>query len=195
MMKFPFLELGAVALTLLCSTAQAEWTLDGAASSFHYVTSKASAISEINRFRTLAGAIADDGTATLAIDLASVDTAIEVRDQRMRDIVFQVAQYPQATVTVAVDASALDAMQPGTTSTASYKATVDLHGLQADYDADLQVIKLDADTVQVQLARPLLVGAVSFGLAQGVEELKTIAGLPSINPNVVVDFALVYRKQ
>lgn len=194
-MKFLSLKLSAAALVLFGQTAQAEWTLDGAASSFHYVTSKASAISEINSFGTLAGGIADDGTATLAIDLASVNTAIEVRDQRMRDIVFQVAQYPQATVTVAVDAAALDAMQPGTSVTATYKAAVDLHGLQADYDAELQVIKLDADTVQVQLARPLLVGAVSFGLAQAVEELKTIAGLPSINPNVVVDFALVYNKQ
>jgi len=194
-MKFLTLKHGLAALVLLSQAAQAEWALDGAESSFHYVTSKASAVSEVNSFRTLAGGIVDDGTATLAIDLASVDTAIEVRDQRMRDMLFQVAQYPQATVTVAVDAAAIDAMQAGTTSTANYKASVDLHGLQVDYDVELQVIKLDADTVQVQLARPLLVGAVSFGLVQGVEELKTIAGLPSINPNVVVDFALVYKKQ
>lgn len=193
-MQFKALKTGLV-VVLLSSGAHAEWTLDGAASSFYYVTSKAAAVSEVNTFGGLGGGIADDGTATLTIDLATVNTAVEIRDQRMRDIVFKVAEFPAASVTVMVDAAELAAMPAGALGTGSHTATVNLHGMSADLVAELQVIKLDEDTIQVQLAKPLLVGAASFGLVEAVEELKTLAGLPSITPNVVVDFTLVYHKQ
>jgi polyisoprenoid-binding protein YceI len=194
-MQVKALGAGIVAV-LLSGAAQADWALDGAASSFYYVTSKAAAISEVNTFSGLSGAIADDGTATLKIDLASVNTAIEIRDQRMREIAFRVSEFPSAEVSVKVDTAALDAMAPGTLAARStYTASVSLHGVTKELSADLQLVKLDADTVLVQLARPLLVAAGDFGLAEGVEELRTIANLPSINPQVVVDFSLVYNKR
>ncbi len=186
--------LGA-SLLAAAASAQADWQLDAAASSLYYVTSKASAVSEVNSFATLNGGIDAQGKATLGIDLASVQTNIEIRDQRMREIVFQTAQFPQASVTVQVDAAALAAMAPGSSSTAEYTATVDLHGVSQEVTAALQIVKLDADSVQVQNARPLLVAAGSFGLAEAVEQLREIAGLPAINPNVVVDFTLVYHQQ
>src|SRR5690606_31654272 len=96
-MQTQALKAGIVAL-LLSSAAQAEWTLDNEASAFYYVTSKAGAVSELNSFGNLSGTIADDGSATLSIDLASVNTAIEIRDQRMRDIVFKVGEFPRAEV-------------------------------------------------------------------------------------------------
>jgi polyisoprenoid-binding protein YceI len=199
-MQVKALKVGTVALLmgsglLLSSSAQAEWALDGGASAFYYVTSKAGAISEVNSFGGLSGGIADDGTATLAIDLATVNTNIEVRDQRMRDIAFKVAEFPTADVTVKVDAAALDGMEPGTLTTGSHTATVSLHGVSKDLSAELRIVKLDADTVLVQLARPLLVAAGDFALTEGVEELRTVANLPSINPQVVVEFTLVYNKE
>jgi hypothetical protein len=118
-----------------------------------------------------------------------------VRDQRMRDIVFKVGEYPAAKVSVKVDAAALDGMAAGTVSPGAYTATVDLQGSSAEVATDLQIIKLDADTVLVQLTKPLLVNAASFGLTEEVEELRTLAALTSINPQVVVDFTLVYNKQ
>lgn len=194
-MQMKALNAGIAAL-LLSGAAQADWTLDGSKSSFYYVTSKAATISEVNIFGGLSGAIANDGTATLKIDLATVNTAIEVRDQRMRDIAFRVGEFPSADVSVKVDAAMLDSMAPGTLNApATYTASVGLHGVTKDVSAELQIVKLDADTVLVQLAKPLLVSAGDFGLAEGVEELRNVAGLPSINPQVVVDFSLVYDKQ
>jgi len=46
----------------------------------------------------------------------------------------------------------------------------------------------------VTLSKPLIVHANTFGLAEGVEELREIAGLPSINNNVVIDFTLQFDK-
>lgn len=188
------LKTGIVAL-LLSGGAQADWALDSDASSFFYVTSKAAAVSEVNTFTGLEGKIANDGTATLTIDLASVNTAVEIRDQRMRDIAFKVSEFPEASVTVKVDAAALDSMAPGKISTANHTATVSMRGVSKELPAELRIVKLDADSVLVELHKPLLVATSDFGLVEAVEELRTIAGLPSINPQVVVDFALVYNKQ
>jgi len=186
--------LGASLLAAAVS-AQADWQLDPAASTLYYVTSKASAVSEVNGFAMLGGVVDAQGKATLTIDLASVQTNVEIRDQRMREIAFQTEQFPQATVTLQVDAAALDAMAAGSSATASHTALVDLHGVSQELTLDLQLIKLDADSVQVQNAKPLIVAAGSFGLAEAVEQLREIAGLPAINPNVVVDFTLVYHQQ
>jgi polyisoprenoid-binding protein YceI len=196
-MKSKALKAGIAALLgpalLLGAGAQAGWTLDGGASSFYYVTSKAGAVTEVNTFGGLSGEIADDGTALLVIDLATVNTSVEVRDQRMRDIAFKVGEFPMARVSVKVDAAALAGMAPGTLSAASYEATLSMHGVNAPIAAELRVVKLDADTVLVQTAKPLLVAASAVGLAEAVEELRTVANLPSINPQVVVDFSLVYN--
>jgi len=193
-MKTKLLATGIIS-ALLSAGVQAEWALDLGESSLYYVTSKASAVSEVNSFGTLSGGIAADGAATLVIDLASVNTAVEIRDQRMRDIVFQVAEHPTASVSLNVDAAALEAMPVGSLAVGTYTAQLSLHGMSQDIPADLRIVKLEDGDVQVQLARPLIIAAASFGLAAGVEELRNLAGLPSINPNVVVDFSLVYRKQ
>lgn len=182
-------------LLLAAGQSHAEWTLDGNASAFFYVTTKAAAVSEVNSFKGLSGGIKDDGKASLVIDLATVDTAVEIRDQRMRDLLFQVAEYPSATVSVDVDAEALDSMSAGVSTAGSYTAQVALHGMTQEIMADLQITKLEDDSVLVQVARPLIVAAPAFGLQAGVDELQKVAALPSITPSVVIDFTLVYRKQ
>ena len=189
-----FKAITAAALMTGAMTAQAAWELDGAASSFYYVTSKASAVSEVNSFTGLSGAISDAGAASLAINLASVDTGIDIRNERMRDIVFQVAQFMEATVSVPVDAAALTALAVGDSMTGTYTATVSLHGINQEMAADLTVVKLADDSIQVSTVRPLIVGAAAFGLAEEVEQLRVIANLASINPNIVVNFTLVYNQ-
>ncbi len=189
-----FKAITAATLLTGAMSAQAAWELDGAASSFHYVTSKASAVSEVNTFTGLSGAISDAGAASLAINLASVDTGIDIRNERMRDIVFQVAQHAQATVSVTVDAAALNALAVGDSMTGTYTANVSLHGISQDMTAELKVVKLASNSLQVSTVRPLIVGAASFGLAEEVEQLREIANLTSINPNIVVNFTLVYNQ-
>ena len=187
--------LATLALFSCSFTLQAAWLLDDAASSLYYVTSKASAVSEVNTFSALSGAISDQGEASLSITLTSVDTGVEIRNQRMQEFVFEVAQYPSASVTVTVDSAALANMPAGTARLGTYPASINLHGNSQTLDVDLLISKLNANTIHVTTAKPLLLGAALFGLAEGVEKLRELAGLPAINPNVVVNFTLVYNKQ
>lgn len=178
---------------LAAAPLQADWQLDPDASSLFYVTSKASAISEVNSFTSLSGGIADSGEATLTIDLASVSTAIEIRDQRMREMVFEVVDFPSASVTLSVDTAALNALKAGESIEDSWDAAISLHGEEQTLTARLGITKLADDSLRVHTVQPLLVSAGSFGLAEGVEQLREVAGLPAINPNAVVNFTLVYR--
>lgn len=177
---------------LYSHAAQAEWQLNSADSSLFYVTSKAAAISEINTFANLSGEITNTGAATLEIDLASVDTAIEIRDQRVRDILFETQQYPTANVSIDINSSALANMASGSSTVNSYSYILSLHGVSTELNATLRLTKISDNRIEIQPAQPIIIGASLFGLAEGVEALREVAGLPSINPNVIIDFSLVY---
>ena len=176
----------------LVQPALAGWTLNGDSSSLYYVTSKAAAISELNSFAELSGSIADDGSASVNISLGSVDTAIEIRDERMRDIVFQVATYPLATVSMQTNGERLAALATGESFRDTFPATIDLHGSQLNMPMEVAVSKLQNGSLLVSLTKPLIVNVAAFGLAESVEQLREIAGLPSINNNIVVDFTLQF---
>ena len=101
----------AAGLILLCAPAGAGWTLDPERSSVTYLSSKMAAesyaaIFEPNRFRRFSGGIGDDGEARVVIDLGSVDTGVERRDERVKEHVFMVAKHPQATVSLSLPRAA-----------------------------------------------------------------------------------------
>jgi len=187
------LPLIAIVSTLVFSQSTlAAWTLNSSDSRFYYVTSKSSAVSEINSFGELNGNINDQGEASLQITLGSVDTSIDIRNERMRNIVFEIADYPLASVNMAVDNTMLANLSAGESLVQEFHASVGLHGQEQEVAALMQIVKNKEGGLIVTLARPLLINAALFGLASGVEELREIAKLPSINPNVIVDFTLQF---
>lgn len=190
--RVPILSSLVLLLLTFSQAGFAGWTLNSEGSSLYYVTSKAAAISELNTFGELNGKIDDNGNASVTISLASVDTAIDIRNQRMQEIVFQVANYPLASISLTANGARLAASNPGQSFMASYDATIDIHGTKQTMTVELAVTKLSDGGLLVTLAKPLIVNAASFGLAESVEQLREIAGLPSINNNVVVDFTLQF---
>lgn len=182
-------------LLLVSANASADWILDNDQSSLYYVTNKAAAIAELNSFGELSGRIEENGNASLIISLASVNTAIEIRDQRVREILFKVAEYSTASVRLMVEADALASMEAGSSSRGPYEAVLTLNGITGTVSAELTVTKLSDDSILIQSAMPLIINALTFGLADGVEELREIVGLPNINNNVVVNFSLLYSKE
>ena len=192
-----YLKVSAVLSALLSSvlvshSAFAGWTLNSDNSSLFYVTSKAGAVSEVNSFSSLSGSIADNGQASVEINLGSVDTAIDIRNERMREIVFQVATYPMATVSLSTDPRLINSLLPGENILRSHEIAVDLHGNEQTLSIEVSMTRLLGGGLQVALAKPLLVNAAVFGLDSAVEELREIAGLPGINHNIVVDFTLQF---
>ena len=179
-------------LGLSSQPASADWQLDAEASSLSFVSTKANTAAEVHRFKSLQGSVDGEGNATVTVDLASVDTAIEIRDERMREHLFEVDRYPTAAVAARIDVTELDRLVPGESVTLDAEAQLLLRDTEASLTLVLDVLKLRNDRLLVISSRPVVINAGQVGLLPGVERLREIAGLTSISPAVPVTFALYF---
>ncbi len=185
-----------------CSGAPAEptaltqgaWSLDNDGSNLTYVSIKADEIAEVNSFETLSGTVSADGTASVDIDLASVSTGVDIRDERMRDVFFVVADNPAANVSVEFDAAAFTSMGVGESASTNLSGTLSIKGIEAPFAADVTVTRTGEDSVLVVSNAPVIVEASRFELTGGLAQLQELAGLPSITPVVPVSFSLAFTR-
>ena len=170
------------------------WALDPAGSRLAYVSIKAGEVAENNSFDTLAGSVAADGTATLDIDLASVNTGVDIRNERMRDIFFEVAGNPKAVVTAKLDPAAFAGLAVGQSLIRPLKATLALKGIEQAIETEVLVTRASADRVTVVPTAPVLISTDMFELTDELGELRALAELPSITPAVPVTFTLAFKR-
>ena len=184
--------LSALLLGISSQPAIADWRLDTAASSLNFISTKANTAAEVHRFKSLEGGVDADGKATLIVNLASVDTAIEIRDQRMRELLFEVDRFPTAAVAARIDMTMVNQLIPGDRVTIDAEAQLLLHDTESSLTLVLDVLKLQEDRLLVISNRPVVINAGQVGLLRGVEKLREIAGLTSISPAVPITFALYF---
>jgi polyisoprenoid-binding protein YceI len=170
----------------------ATWNLDSTASYLNFVTTKNTHNVEVHNFTRISGAISATGLATLAIDLSSVNTNIALRDERMRDLLFQIASFPTATVTLNLPSGLLTNLVVGDTSEIQITANLDLHGVTSPVATKVSVQRLSATRILVQNLSPVVVNAPDYALTAGVEALRAAVGIASISTAVPVDFTLIY---
>lgn len=173
---------------------EGSWTLDAAGSRLSYVSIKAGEVAEANRFDKLSGSVAADGTATLDIDLASVNTGVDIRNERMREIFFGVAENPKATVAAKLDPASFGGLAVGQSITRPLKANVMIKGASSDVDTEVLVTRVTADRVTVVPTAPVIISTDMFGLTDELGELRAVAQLPSITPAVPVTFMLAFKR-
>ena len=93
---------------------QAVWQLNPAQSSVHFISVKKEHIAEVHDFKTLEGKISPDGMMTVDIALASVQTNIDIRNQRMRNMLFEVDKFATASISANVKSSLVTLTAAGT---------------------------------------------------------------------------------
>jgi polyisoprenoid-binding protein YceI len=180
-------------LALASFSAQAaSWVLDEGASSVHFVTVKNAVIAETHEFLEVSGAVAAE-EAVVTIALGSVETLIPIRNERMREMLFEVASFPEATLTAPVAQATLEALVPGESVERRLKGTLALKGSILPLEFSVRVSRQGTRAVRVESLGPVMVSAEQLGLAPGVEALRAIAGLNSITPMVPVSFSLLFR--
>ena len=113
----PLARAMAAALFIAASAAaQADWTLDADASRLSFISTKNVDKAEVHYFRELSGAVSGDGEARVEVPLDSVETAIQIRNTRMREFLFETGDYPNLVVSAAVDPAVLEAAGHRTSS-------------------------------------------------------------------------------
>ena len=182
-------------LAFLSSPALADWVLDNDASTLKFVTTKANLAAEVHSFGSLEGQVDGRGNATITIELDSVDTSIEIRDERMREMLFETGRYPSATVAAKIDTAAIAAIEPGDRAPMVAEAQLLIRDTTVSLTLDMTVTRLTESRLVVSSRAPVIVNAGQTGLAAGVEKLREVAGLPSISPAVPVTFELVFDRE
>ena len=175
--------------------AQAAWELDGSSSTVSFVSTKAINVAEAHKFTDISGGIEPDGQVNVAIGLTSVDTGIELRDDRMRDMLFETGTYGMASLSARVDIGELEEMQPGTSAEVTVEGVLSLHGESRPLVIEAIVTRAGDNTLLVSSKKPVIVNAPEFKLGDGVEALREIAGLPSISLAVPVSFVLAFNNR
>lgn len=180
-----------VALAVFTGAASAEWELDSDRSRLSFISVKNASVGEAHTFKTLEGSVGDDGSAKVGIDLDSVETAIPIRNKRMREMLFETESFPSASITTSVDPSVIEKARKGPTEV-TVPLTVELHGSSASYDAAVLVSVAEDGSLHVATREPIVVDAGDFELGAGVTALKEVAGLASISTSVPVSAYLVF---
>lgn len=180
--------------TSLASGALADWSLIQKNSELNFTSIKSGTVAEVHTFDQFSGHISDEGAFSLNINLASVNTQIEIRDQRMQEHLFEVTRFPSATITGKVDKKWLKKMDRARPHRLETSVEIDLHGIKVSKDVELQVTKLNRKQILVSSVEPIVLNAADFGLSEGVAALKKLASLPSIAEAVPVNVTLLFSK-
>ncbi|MEJ6474938.1 YceI family protein [Pseudoalteromonas piscicida] len=178
---------------LISSQAFAAWQFNQQQSDISFVSVKQSSVAEVHHFKAIDGALSGQGELEINIDLASVETMIPIRNERMKKMLFHVAQHPQAKINADVS-EILAKLKPGTQKIHDVTATLTLHGQIQKINLDLLVTKSATGLVVTPISAFIL-DAKQFGLDTGIEALREIAGLKSIATSVPVSFNLVFDEQ
>lgn len=168
------------------------WDLEATLSHINFVSTKNLHNMEVHTFNTISGHIDDQGVARVFIDLNSINSGIPLRDQRMRDYLFETANYPTATISVTVPEGLLATLAVGQIVQTNVSAAVDLHGVSIQVASRVAVQRLSETRIRVQSLAPVLTRAADFNLTAGIEVLRGLVNLTSISSGVPVDFALVF---
>ncbi len=168
------------------------WALETAQSRLSFVSIKAGEVAEVHHFTSLEGMVDADGVATITIPLESVETNVDIRNERMRDILFQVADYPTATITAKLDMTPLKLLETGEQLRMPLTGELDLHGMKAAVETQVMVTRAAPDRVLVATLDPIVINADSFGLLPGLQQLQELANLSGITPDVPVTFQLSF---
>ena len=182
-----------VTVFFLASSASAHWELDNNSSTLSFVTVKADHVLEVHTFDQLSVDINYDGSVQITIELASVNTLIDIRNERMQNMLFETNLFPQATISGEIDLDAVAAMDAGVSQAISVDFDLAIHGESSSYKADLLVTRTESG-VLASTVKPIIVMADTHGLVSGVEALREVAGLPSISRAVPVSFNVVFEQ-
>jgi polyisoprenoid-binding protein YceI len=177
----------------VASAANADWYLDSDNSTISFVSVKNGLVAESHAFGNLTGSITENGQAVIEIELKSVNTTVPIRDERMRDTLFEIVSFPLATYEADVPLGDLKQLAVGEGTRLVLSGTLSLHGRDAPLNIPVTVVRARADAYHVTTEKPVIVNAATFNLADGIEALRNIAQLQAITPAVPVAFSLVFK--
>lgn len=181
---------------IMCATGvvQADWSLNSDASSINAVSVKKTAVAEVHKFKKLSGAIDDQGQLSINIDLASIESMIPIRNERLRNMLFEIQKFPAATVTGQLNMSKVAQLQIGGRLLLDTPFNLSLHGHMKTANAKVTVQKLANGSLQIFTQEPIILKALDFDLLTGIQNLQKVAKLSAIATAIPISGQLIFER-
>ncbi|MBO9412593.1 MULTISPECIES: cytochrome c family protein [unclassified Ruegeria] len=181
-----------IASAIVATPALAEhWTLSPENSHLAYGTIKKDTVGEVNSFTNLSGHVGPDGKAEIEIDLSSVETNIDIRNERMIEHVFR--KTGTAALKAEFDMAEVKALGVGETAVIDVEAVLTLVGTDVEFDAEMFVVRVSETSVMVSTNDMVFISTEDAGVNAGVDKLMELASLPGITRTVPVTARLFFN--
>jgi len=167
------------------------WVLDPALSNISFGSIKDDYFGESHSFGKTSGNVTADGAVTLELGLGSVETNIDIRNERLVSFIFNNA--PNATITADIDMDVLNALPVGGSTTIETYGTLNLLGVENDLDANFFVMRLSETQVLVDSNGMVMLSTEDAGINAGIDKLQELASLDSITRVSPVSLRLIFN--
>ncbi|MEM9144936.1 MAG: YceI family protein [Pseudomonadota bacterium] len=195
MRKRMFAAAATLALVFGGTAAQAEqWVLSKEASKIAYGSIKRDSIGEVNHFTGLSGSVSPAGLVSVSIDLTTVETWIDIRNERMRKVVFEAMGADKATLMAEIDMTELDIMAPGDTKMLDVEGALAIGPLTIDIYTTFFVARLSHARTLVMNDEMIMLSTEEMGIDPSIDRLMELAELPGITRVAPVTLRLVFDR-
>ena len=178
---------------MFTTSSHAAWQLDQSNSSINFVTIKKGNIAESHTFKEFSGSLNSEA-ASIEISASSVDTKVDIRNERMREFLFETGAFPTISINADVT-SVIPSIATGQSRLISLPASLELHGVKNEISLALRVSKLSEEVYVVSSAEPVLIRAKDYAMLEGVLKLSSLVNNLPIAETVPVSFSLQFNKK
>lgn len=194
MFNRPIVAAALTVVSLLSSSALAcAWTLEQQTARLSFASVKNDHIAELHRFTEVSGAWAGSNV-TIRIPVSSLDTLIPIRNERMAEHLFKANENPLIEAHATVHPTQLAALKVGDSLVLDLAITLQLAGQRGQVPATVQVTKVSNKRLLATTVQPIMIDSKAFDLTAGIETLREIAGLASIDLVVPVTFSVAFTQ-
>ncbi|MEP5151615.1 cytochrome c family protein [Planktotalea sp.] len=184
--------IATLAVAAIGTMASADsWTLDGDNSRLAFGSVKKDTIGEVHSFEALSGMVGADGAAKVEIDLTSVQTNIDIRNERFNEHVFKGAA--SAALSAEIDMDEIAGLAAGSVALQDIEVVLSFLGQEVELDAEVMVARLSDGQVMVTSNDMIYLSTVDLGINAGVDKLMELAKLPGITRTVPITFRLMFN--
>ncbi len=169
------------------------WVMNNDASALRFQSVKNETKVEFSTFATYIGSIDETGLANVRVLLDSVDTKVDLRNVRMRFLLFETFRFPEAVVTMQIDPDVIADLPNARRKVVTMPYTIALHGVTSEREAEIAITLLDDNRVSVTSNTPISLPLTDFNLMEGMYKLEEAAKVDII-PSATVTFDFTFDR-
>lgn len=188
----------ALALGLMVSTSSfaaghGGWTSVDEHSQIAFGSIKKNTVGEVHHFTGVAGTVDGEGQLELNIDLSTLETNIDIRNERMQEHVFKKGT-AKAMVTGSLDMEEVADLAVGDMTVAEFEGVLSLAGVELDVDANMVVARLAENRVLVSTSDFIMLSTEDLEIDPGVDMLRDLVGVSGITRVTPIAVRVLFEK-